>query len=448
MTKVIGIIIGVFNFICDLLSGCYFMRPVYLTTGFLTTRKFAPAKKQHKYGVLIAARNEEAVIGNLIDSIREQEYPQELVDIFVVADNCTDKTAEVARQRGAICYERFDSEHKTKGFALQYLVECIRRDYGIYTCEGYLIFDADNLLKRDFLVHMNDSFDAGEKIVTSYRNTKNFDDNWITASYGLHWLRTVITEHRARSMFRLACRIQGTGFLFAAELIENGWNYTGFTEDRAFSADAVAKGYRISFNNEAEFYDEQPTDLRIAFRQRIRWAKGHLQAVAETGPTLVKHIFVTGGVENRHLVEAEGSRKRRFFKHLHMRFISYDMLTTVFPYGLIQFLRKMIVFVLEWVLILTAAKAWDLGFVKAFLIGTASTYLFNILMGAAVFFMERKRIIKIKWYKKVWYCIMFPMFDFIGKLSSTIALFKKVEWKPIPHTTSVTISEMDSRIND
>lgn len=428
MTKIIGIIISVLNLICDLLSGCYFMRPVFLTTGFFATRKFETAKKQHKYGVLIAARNEETVIGNLIESIRAQDYPQELVDIFVVADNCTDKTAEVARQHGAICYERFDEEHKTKGYALQYLVECIKRDYGIYTCEGYLIFDADNLLKRDFLFHMNASFDAGEKIITSYRNTKNFDDNWITASYGLHWLRTVITEHRARSVLRLACRIQGTGFLFAAELIENGWNYTGFTEDRAFSADAVAKGYRISFNNKAEFYDEQPTDLRIAFRQRIRWAKGHLQAVAETGPTLVKHIFVGRG--------------------LLMRFTSYDMLTTVFPYGLVQFLRKNIVFVLEWVLILTAAKAWDLGFVKAFLIGAASTYLFNVFMGVAVFFMERKRIVKIRWYKKVWYCIMFPMFDFIGQLSSTIALFKKVEWKPIPHTTSVTIDEMDSRIND
>ena len=137
-------------------------------------------------------------------------------------------------------YERKDPYRRTKGFALQYLVERIREDYGIDAFEGYFLFDADNLLKKDYITRMNESFDAGEKIITSYRNTKNFGDNWISASYGVHWLRTVRHEHRARSLFRLATRIQGTGFLFSWEIIKDGWNYTSLTEDRAFCADAVA----------------------------------------------------------------------------------------------------------------------------------------------------------------------------------------------------------------
>ena len=96
---------------------------LYWIIGFFFTRKFKPAKNLHKYAVCIAARNEEIVIGNLIDSIRRQDYPSELVTIFVVADNCTDETARIAREKGAICYERFNDRDRTKGFALQFLFE-------------------------------------------------------------------------------------------------------------------------------------------------------------------------------------------------------------------------------------------------------------------------------------------------------------------------------------
>ena len=92
----------------------------------------------HRYGVVIAARNESMVIGNLIRSIQNQTYPSKLIDIFVVADNCTDKTAAVAREHGAICYERFDDEHKTKGFALQFLFERIGEDWK-RLCSGFCI---------------------------------------------------------------------------------------------------------------------------------------------------------------------------------------------------------------------------------------------------------------------------------------------------------------------
>ena len=222
--QVINYLINLIKLVSGIVSKIYKYKSFFVFTGLFATRKFQPAKKNHKYAILVAARNEEEVIGNLVDSIRRQDYPKELVDIFVVADNCDDNTAEVARKLGAVCYERFDKEHRTKGYALQFLVECIRRDFGIENYEGYMIFDADNLLQKDFVSKMNDAFDAGEKIVTSYRNTKNFDDNWISASYGLHWLRTVRQEHRARSLYHLATRIQGTGFLFANEVIRDGWN--------------------------------------------------------------------------------------------------------------------------------------------------------------------------------------------------------------------------------
>ena len=92
----------------------------YMIISLLVTRKFQPAKKNHKYAVVIPARNEEPVIKNLINSIKKQDYPSELVTIFVIADNCTDNTAKVARENGAICYEHFNPDERTKGFALKY----------------------------------------------------------------------------------------------------------------------------------------------------------------------------------------------------------------------------------------------------------------------------------------------------------------------------------------
>ena len=134
-------------------------------------------------------------------------------------------------------------DERTKGFALKYLFEQIQRDYGITSFEGYFIFDSDNLLKKDYISRMNDSFDAGEKIITSYRATKNFSENWIASTYALHWLRSIRTRHRARSFLHLATNIQGTGFLFASEIVKDGWKYTSLTEDRALTADCVVEGY-------------------------------------------------------------------------------------------------------------------------------------------------------------------------------------------------------------
>ena len=151
----------IYNIIGSVITFMFLYKAFYYAIGFLFTRKFKPAKNNHKYGILIAARNEEAVIGNLLDSINKQDYPRELIDIFVVADNCTDSTAKVARKNGAKVYERFDEEHKTKGFALQFLFENIKRDYGIENYEGYFIFDADNLLNRNYINKMNDAFDSG-----------------------------------------------------------------------------------------------------------------------------------------------------------------------------------------------------------------------------------------------------------------------------------------------
>ena len=452
----------------------------YFVIGLFFTRKFKPAKVQHKYAICIAARNEETVIGNLLESIRWQDYPSHLLTVFVVADNCTDKTAAVARKYGAICYERFNDKERTKGFALQYLFERIRRDYGIETFEGYFIFDADNLLQQDYVTRMNESFDEGLKIITSYRNTKNFDDNWIAASYAIHWLRSSRKNHRARSVLRLATNIQGTGFLFSNIFVKDGWNYTSLTEDRAFTADAVARGYQISYNDAAVFYDEQPVSIKIALRQRLRWSKGHLLAFKETSWALVKNLFL--GRRYADPITTPPSLGKRILESIRHRVASFDMLALLVPSSIFYtanwLIRTVLVgSILCYTVGLAKSMIYDvtslngnlfmdglymifgrvrievepgLGAVFASM-GTALVlqiisriwqYIKRISMAIYVFITERKRIIYIPWYKKVFYCLTWPMFDSIHRYTSYVALFIRVGWKPIPHKSKITIQDV------
>ncbi len=471
---------AVYVAVLSVLSAMVLYHSVYTVIGLITTRKFRKTENKHKYAVCIAARNEEAVIGNLLDSIAKQDYPQELVTVFVVADNCTDSTADVCREKGAVCYERFDNVHKTKGFALQFLFKNIEKDYGIDAFEGYFIFDADNLLNNDYITRMNEAFDEGEKIITSYRNTKNFDENWIASTYAIHWLRSIRFNHRARSVLRLATNIQGTGFLFANELVKDGWNYTSLTEDRAFTADAVANGYPISYCDAAMFYDEQPTNLKIALRQRIRWSKGHLMAFTESGPKIFKHIFT--GVRRKDKENKNTAFGKRLIEAIRCRWASYDIFTLLLPSAVIKaglwllvsvimcacfrycegigadesllifrtnnFLSQILNFIFGDIYISAApglqaalksvllAATWNL-------LGKLNYHISVMLIAACVFVTEHKRIIKMPLYKKVFYCITWPIFDIIGRWTTYFALFMKVEWKPIPHTSTVTIGEIE-----
>ena len=424
---------GIIAAIC---LGLYFLRPLFSVLGVFATKKFPETQNFHKYAILIAARNEEAVIGNLIDSINKQDYPSDMVTVFVIADNCTDNTKAVAQKCGAVCYERSDNLHRTKGYALEYLVNRIDEDYGIENFEAYFVFDADNLLKRDYISRMNEAFDSGEKIVTSYRNTKNFADNWISASYGIHWLRTIRFEHRARSVLGLATRIQGTGFMFASEIIKDGWHYVSFTEDRAFAADAVVDGYPISYCDKAEFFDEQPTSLRIAMRQRIRWAKGHLQAFAESGPKLLVHVF-SGVRSSKTILENRG-----FIGQMVSRLMSYDMFTVTFPSSLVSVLTSLTELICTVLLAIFAERSLGLSYWLSLVSAFASKYMSNVVMGAYVLIAERKRIRKFPFLKQCAYCMMWPMFDIIGKISMLFALFMRVEWKPIPHKVDININEL------
>lgn len=408
-------------FLAVLFTLAYAYQLVYLFLGLIRRKhwKQPEAAQLHRYAAVISARNEAGVIGELIHTLKQQNYPTDLLDVYVVADNCTDDTAQVSRRAGAIVYERFNQHKKGKGYALDYLFRTLAHE-GRDQYDGYLIFDADNLVDPNFVSEMNKVFDSGNYgAITCYRNSRNFGANWISAGYAIWFLREARFLNFPRMLLGSNCHVSGTGFLISADVIrENGgWPYHLLTEDIEFSVSCALKGRRIGYCDKAVIYDEQPTAFRQSWDQRLRWSKGFYQVNANYSGDLVR-----------------GFCQKPSWKS----WSCYDMFMTVAPGILLTLVT--IAFNLVVCLACWGQPSYIvreiLSVSGSFLLSTvASFYLGLLLYGILTVLCEWDQI-QIPTGKKFLYVFTFPLFMFTYIPISLAALVKKVEWKPIYHTGS------------
>lgn len=393
---------------------CYSYQFLYVIVSLMKKDKPHQETKAHRFAVLIAARNEETVINHLIDSINTQTYDQGEVTVFVVADNCTDQTAACARKMGAIVYERFDQTKIGKGHAMEFLLNQMEKDYAPF--DGYFVFDADNVLDQNYILEMNKTFSDGYDIITSYRNSKNYGDNWISSGYAIWFLWESEFLNRGRMLLGTSCAVSGTGFFFSRRIIEKygGWKFFLLTEDIQFTVDNVLSGEKIGYCSQAMLYDEQPVKFQQSFRQRMRWAKGFFQVFHRYGLDLFK-----------------GSLQRNTS--------CYDMLMVIMP-----------------AIILTLFTLIFNG--SMILFGDYTTYqddLIMMMMGRMILNMYLMLVFiatvttATQWknihttsFKKLAYIFTFPFFMFTYIPITIVAFFKKVEWQPIEHSRAKTLAEI------
>lgn len=223
----------------------YWMYNIIIAFCALIRLKEKPLKinKKHKFMFIIPAHNEEKVIGNLIESLQALDYPKDLYDIYVIEDNCTDKTAEIARSKGAIVYTRNDPKRKTKGYALNWFLAKILQEEIDKKYDAFSVIDADNIVDKDFLNAMNTKLCQGEVIIQGYKDIKNPTDSWISSGYALFYWTQHRFYHLARYKVGLSPLMNGTGFVVRFDLIRNegGWNTKTLTEDVEFSLMNIAE---------------------------------------------------------------------------------------------------------------------------------------------------------------------------------------------------------------
>lgn len=370
--------------------------------------RFPEAPMDMRYAVLISARNEEHVISNLIDCIHNQTYPTELIDIWLVADNCTDNTAQVVRNLGCHVIERHNTELVGKGYALTYLLDHMIDSGLADTYDAYFVFDADNKLDNHYFEEMNKAFHSGFKILTSYRNSVNLADNWVSSGSALWFIRESRFLNNSRMLFGSSCHVGGTGFMFSKEIMKRnrGWKFHLLTEDLEFTMDSVLHGDRVGYCGSAILYDEQPVTFAQSWRQRLRWSKGFLQVFRYYGPALIRRAV----------------RERDFS--------AVDFTLLLCPFTVLGVMRMVLGLLfaafgfVSWQSQLSSLANWSGGIVLA--------VLGMMALAGLTIVVERKQIGATN-QELLAYVMSFPIYMLSYVPISFQAIFSKAQWKPIEH---------------
>lgn len=262
------------SFLFTCYAGYYFAVAVF---GLGKNRPIPSAKPSHRFAVVIAARNEEAVIGHLVESLAAQDYPRELYDIIVAPNNCTDNTAGAAQEAGALLFH-CTSPVRSKGEVLtQVFDHLLTQDY-----DAFCIFDADNLVDPGFLRAMNDALAQGANLAQGYRDSKNPHDTPISGCYSIYYWMINRFYSRARSNLGLSAIINGSGFMVRASLLRRmgGWHTYTMTEDIEFTTQCILEGESVTWVPQAVTYDEQPLTFAQSWKQRKRWSTGLIQGTS------------------------------------------------------------------------------------------------------------------------------------------------------------------------
>lgn len=370
--------------------------------------------KDHKFLLILPAHNEEAVIGNLINSLKELDYPKDLYEITVIADNCTDQTEKIAKDLGVKTFVRNeeDPNKKTKGYALQKFLRTVlddpKMDY-----DAFCVFDADNIVDKNFLKVMNKHLCQGEEVVQGYRDIKNPTDSWISAGYAIFYWMMNRFYHLARYNAGLSPLINGTGFMVKFDAIrETGWNTNTLTEDIEFSLKTIIQGKKLGWAVDAICYDEQPVKFKPSWSQRQRWTMGHIQILNEYTGELAK-----AANENKTLMNFDG---------------------LLYIIGAIPlFVVSLSLLVINAVIYLMKGMT-TVAFVINILKYVVPTFIAPIIVAFVIMIIEKRPI------SKMWKgMLMYPVFLGSWLLINFVCLFKKdVKWEKIEHTRDVKINDV------
>ena len=412
-------ITGLFQYPFDIvmlpIQGIIFLFTLYyFVIGFFGLWRFKEEKVTEavkKLAVIVAAHNESAVIGQLVANLKDLRYPKELYDIYVIADNCSDNTAEIAREAGAIVCERTHPTKKSKGYALEWMFERIfemkDKEY-----DAVVVFDADNLVHPDFLMEMNHHLCKGSKIIQGYLDAKNPYDTWVAGTFAIAFWVIDHVSHLAKTNIGLSAVLGGTGMCITTDVIrEQGWRATCLVEDMEFTMKSLAEGVKTTWAHDAIVYDEKPLTFMQSWRQRKRWAQGQFDVAHRFIPKMLK----------------EGIKQRK-------------------PYiwdGCIYLLQPHFLMISTFFIIISYVQLWTHPFYTNIYSILPSTLMTIIMLGQYI--LPMIILLKIKAKPKAWlYLLLYPVFiySWIPIIFLGFIHRNEHEWSHTQHTRSMTYEQL------
>jgi 1,2-diacylglycerol 3-beta-glucosyltransferase len=257
------------------------------------TTPLSTEKATHRFLILIPAHNEERLLPSVLENLNRLDYPTTQYEIHVVADNCTDQTANVARQGGAIAHERSDTTRRGKGFALEWL---LHRLWDAETPhEALVILDADTVVSSNFLRVMDARLSNGEQVIQAYYAVRDPARSWAVsiryiALAAIHYLRPL-----GRMVLGGSAGLKGNGMVFAAEAMKKHQWSAHLTEDIEFHMQLVLAGGRVTFAPDAIVEAEMPDSLHSAQTQNARWERGRVEMARRYIPPLWREAWKAFG---------------------------------------------------------------------------------------------------------------------------------------------------------
>jgi len=264
------------------------------THWFSSARPLPQGPQSTRFAIIVPAHDEELLIGRLLESIRNQDYPGTLFEAIVVADNCTDATAEISRNDGVTVLERDDKRDRGKGYAIKWALETIDLD----RFDAVLVVDADCIISANALKSLDGTLQEW-KVIQCYNGIGNPDESWFTRLLDVSRTINNTIYSPAKQRLGLSCELTGTGMCFAARILrEYGWDAFTVGEDWEYYAKLIQKGEIIGFDCSARVYHVESSSLRQATSQRMRWSSGRFAVAWKYGFGLLSR-----GVTERSLVK-------------------------------------------------------------------------------------------------------------------------------------------------
>lgn len=259
-----------------------------LTIAAFFARRATPLRDQPttRFAIMIPAHNEERLLPDLLANLNQLDYPRELYSIHVVADNCTDRTAAVAKAHGAQVYERFDQTLRGKGYALEWLLQQIWERNEPH--DAIVILDADSVVSANFLRVMDARLARGERVIQAYYTVRQPEGAW---SAGIRAVALIVI-HYLRPLGRMvlggSTGLKGNGMVFAADIVRRHRWTASLTEDIEYHMTLILAGERAMFAPDAVVWAEMPDSLRAAQSQNERWERGRMEMIRHYVPRLLR----------------------------------------------------------------------------------------------------------------------------------------------------------------
>lgn len=401
----------IFQIIIVIAAALFSYRILYMILGFGRKIRFKKTKNKHKFAILIPARNESNVISDIFNALKDQVYDKDKYDVFVIVKDPADKTIEIAKTYGFNWW--VEPNQTCKGDALDSVIKNIYQKELKY--DAFIIFDADNIPKENFLFEMNKALDAGFDIGMGYRNSKNWNDGWVANSSALTFSLINTLTNKGRTKLGFNNIFSGTGYFIRESVIAEFkcWPFKTLTEDYEISLYATLNNLKTTYVEKAEYYDEQPTHLKQSMKQRERWVKGFSQVRRIYMLKILKSLFTKSGNKLSKL----------------------DQLIGVLPIALV--IADVSLYLLLQIAFIISALALHVSptiYIIRFCAILGAVYVILMIFTIVMLIAERKRI-KMSFGSKL-VCVLanpFFMLTYIP-IGIKILFTKQINWDVIDHT--------------